>query len=107
MRETINQAQNKEAYFINVCDGEPYYDFSSGGGQTTFSYSGAEAKKHSREQMRRMEGAGIKYLTYFIGGQYDFESVKACYGENAVRLANGSDVHAIASTMNKKLLINA
>lgn len=108
MRETMNQAQNKEAYFINICDGEPYfsYDPDGSGSAPLFEYSGEQAKKHSREQMRRMESAGIKYITYFIGCQHDFRAVKECYGDNSVNLEYGSDVHTVASTMNKKLLSN-
>ena len=102
MQETIRMAQNTDAYFINICDGEPYLQYSGNGG--SFEYSGTQARKHSREQMKRMEAGGIKFITYFIGGGRDFYSVKECYGENAVHLERASEVHKIATTLNKRLL---
>lgn len=105
MKETLRMAQNTDAYFINICDGEPYLQFSGTGG--SFDYSGDKARKHSREQMRRMEAGGIKFITYFIGNSRDFDSVKDCYGENAIHLERASEVHKIATTMNKRLLAAA
>ena len=95
-------AQNTDAYFINICDGEPYLQYTSTTGQ--FNYQGTEARRHSREQMKRMEAGGIKFITYFIGNEHGFESVKECYGENAVHLERASEVHKIATTLNKRLL---
>lgn len=103
MKETLRMAQNTDAYFINICDGEPYLKFN-GGSNGSFEYSGDNARKHSREQMRRMEAGGIKFITYFIGNSYDFDSVKRCYGENSIHLERASEVHKIATTMNKRLL---
>lgn len=102
MKETLQMAQNKDAYFINICDGEPYFEYAKNG--STFEYTGDNARKHSREQMRRMEAGGIKFITYFIGTTWGFETVKQCYGDKTVLLSSGSDVNAIASSMNKKLL---
>ena len=102
MQETIRMAQNTDAYFINICDGEPYLQYSSNGG--SFNYQGTAARKHSRDQMKRMEAGGIKFITYFIGGHYEFDKVKECYGENAVHLERASEVHKIATTLNKRLL---
>ena len=103
MKETLRMAQNTDAYFINICDGEPYLKFN-GGSNGSFEYSGDKARKHSREQMRRMEAGGIKFITYFIGNSRDFDSVKRCYGENSIHLERASEVHKIATTMNKRLL---
>ena len=105
MQETTRMAQNTDAYFINICDGEPHLQYSQGHG--SFDYSGPQARKHSRDQMKRMEAGGIKFITYFIGGSRDFEKVKECYGENAVHLERASEVHKIATTMNKRLLATA
>lgn len=102
MKETLAMAQNTDAYFINICDGEPYLQYASAGG--TFQYHGTEARQHSREQMKRMEAGGVKFITYFIGNRYDFDKVKECYADRAVHLERASEVHKIASTMNKRLL---
>ena len=98
-------AQNTDAYFINICDGEPYLQYTSTTGQ--FNYQGTEARRHSREQMKRMEAGGIKFITYFIGNEHGFESVKECYGENSVRLGDAGEVQKIAKTMNNRLLSSA
>lgn len=102
MKETLAMAQNTDAYFINICDGEPYLQYSSSGGQ--FQYQGTEARKHSREQMKRMEAGGVKFITYFIGNRYDFEKVQECYADRAIHLETAGEVHKIATTMNKRLL---
>ena len=102
MKETLAMAQNTDAYFINICDGEPYLLYSSSGGQ--FQYQGTEARKHSREQMKRMEAGGVKFITYFIGNRYDFEKVQECYTDRAIHLETAGEVHKIATTMNKRLL---
>ena len=51
-----------------------------------------------------MEAGGIKFITYFIGGHYDFEKVKKCYGDRSVHLTSSNEVTKIAAAMNKKLL---
>lgn len=102
MKETLQMAQNTDAYFINICDGEPYLQYSSSGGM--FQYQGTEARKHSREQMKRMEAGGVKFITYFIGNRYDFEKVQECYADRAIHLETAGEVHKIATTMNKRLL---
>jgi hypothetical protein len=102
MKDTIQKSQNTEAYFINICDGEPYMRYQSPNGD--FYYQGDAAKEHSRKQMQRMEGNGIKFITYFIGSRYEFESVAKCYGKNAVHLERADEIGIITKTMNKKLL---
>jgi hypothetical protein len=102
MKDTIQKSQNTEAYFINICDGEPYMRYQSPNGD--FYYQGDAAKEHSRKQMQRMKGNGIKFITYFIGSRYEFESVAKCYGKNAVHLERADEIGIITKTMNKKLL---
>jgi len=102
MKETLAMAQNTDAYFINICDGEPYLQYASSGGE--FLYQGPEARKHSNQQMKRMEAGGVKFITYFIGNRYDFEKVQECYADRAIQLENAGEVHKIATTMNKRLL---
>jgi hypothetical protein len=102
MKDTIQKSANTEAYFINICDGEPYMNYSSGNG--SFDYAGDQARAHSRKQMQRMEQNGVKFITYFIGSKYDFEAVEKCYGKNAVLLQRADEIGVITKTMNKKLL---
>ncbi len=102
MKDTIQKSSNTEAYFINICDGEPYMNYSSSNG--SFEYGGPKAQAHSRKQMQRMEQNGVKFITYFIGSRYDFEAVEKCYGKNAVLLQRADEIGVITKTMNKKLL---
>ena len=104
MKETLQMARNTDAYFINICDGEPCFEYKGNNTDTTFWYKGTEARKHSNQQMKRMEAGGVKFITYFIGGSHEFNRVKECYGERAVHLKSASDIGIIAKTMNKKLL---
>jgi hypothetical protein len=103
MKQTLQMAQNKDSYFINICDGEPCYSYRSSKTES-FEYGHDEARKHSNEQMKRMEAGGIKFITYFIGSSYDFQNVKQCYGDRSVHLEDAGQVHKIAVAMNKKLL---
>jgi hypothetical protein len=102
MKDTIQKSANTEAYFINICDGEPYMNYSSGNG--SFDYGGPKAQAHSKKQMQRMEQNGVKFITYFIGSKYDFEAVEKCYGKNAVLLQRADEIGVITKTMNKRLL---
>jgi hypothetical protein len=102
MKDTIQKSANTEAYFINICDGEPYMNYTSSNG--SFDYGGPKAQAHSKKQMQRMEQNGVKFITYFIGSKYDFEAVEKCYGKNAVLLQRADEIGVITKTMNKRLL---
>jgi hypothetical protein len=102
MKDTIQKSANTEAYFINICDGEPYMNYQSSNG--SFEYGGAKAQAHSKKQMQRMEQNGVKFITYFIGSRHDFAAVEKCYGKNAVLLQRADEIGVITKTMNKKLL---
>jgi hypothetical protein len=102
MKDTTQKSANTEAYFINICDGEPYMNYQSSNG--SFEYGGAKAQAHSKKQMQRMEQNGVKFITYFIGSRHDFAAVEKCYGKNAVLLQRADEIGVITKTMNKKLL---
>jgi hypothetical protein len=102
MKDTTQKSANTEAYFINICDGEPYMNYQSSNG--SFEYGGAKAQAHSKKQMQRMEQNGVKFITYFIGSRHDFAAVEKCYGKNSVLLQRADEIGVITKTMNKKLL---
>jgi hypothetical protein len=107
MSEIISQSRNNDAYFINLCDGQPYMLYSARN-STTFLYNGSAAQKHSKQQMKKMQRNGIKFLTYFIqsgwSGGRDWTEVKECYGDNAVRISSSNEITSIAKSINTKLL---
>ena len=103
MKDIYKESTNTDAFFINLCDGQPYLQKELGKHQT-FRYTGQPAKDHSRKQIDRMRSHGINVLTYFIGGQYDFREVLECYNTNCFRLANAEELNTVVKSMNGELL---
>jgi len=60
MKDIIKSANGKEAFFINICDGEPGYS------DQNMSYGGEYALQHTANQVKKMHQAGIKTLSYFV-----------------------------------------
>ena len=60
LKEVITEARGKDAYFINISDGEPGYSDSN------LSYGGEYAVLHTAAQVTKMKKAGIKVLSYFV-----------------------------------------
>ena len=60
MKDIIESANGKEAFFINICDGEPGYS------DNNISYGGEYAIQHTALQIKKMHQAGIKTLAYFV-----------------------------------------
>ena len=102
MREVKKDAANTEAFFINICDGEPC--FTDGNG---FNYGGTEAKLHSKKQMDRMMSFGITTLNYFIGAVYGFRSFQQTYPVNSFHLESADEIQKIVKVMNSNLLHSA
>ena len=61
MKDIVGMANGKEAFFINICDGEPGYS------DRNISYGGEYAINHTAAQVKKMKAAGIKTLAYFVG----------------------------------------
>jgi len=97
MESILREAGNNDAYFINMSDGEPYYD----------SYSGMYAELHTRAQIKKMEAANIKVISYFISknspGSSTYRAFKAMYGENA-SFIDVSQMREVAKSLNRKLI---
>ena len=58
MKEIVGVAKGKDAYFINVSDGEPGFS----------GYYGRTACEHTAKQIKKMRDNGINVLSYFVGG---------------------------------------
>ena len=100
MGEIIKQSANTDAYFINLCDGEPFMTHD----KQHFRYAGAEAQIHSRKQVERMRSRGINVLTYFIGSKGDFQTVLDTYKTNCVHLNRADEIPKVVKAMNDQLL---
>jgi hypothetical protein len=103
MQDIYKESTNTDAFFINLCDGQPYMakEISK---HNYFRYAGHPAQEHSRRQVDRMRSHGINVLTYFIGRKYDFEEVLKCYKTNCHHLANAEELNKVVQSMNTELL---
>jgi hypothetical protein len=103
MQDIYKESTNTDAFFINLCDGQPYMakEISK---HNYFRYAGHPAQEHSRRQVDRMRSHGINVLTYFIGRKYDFEEVLKCYKTNCHHLANAEELNKVVQSMNAELL---
>ena len=104
MKDIIGTANGKDAYFINICDGEPGF---SGNG---FSYGGSEAVEHTRRQVEKMRKSGIKVLSFFVSdSQYGLERSRErhtkMYGADATMI-DLSNLTQLSLSLNKMFVRN-
>ena len=98
MKEIVSSAKGKDAYFVNMSDGMPYYD----------NYHGDSAHKHTRAQVKKMTKEGIKVISYFITGSYGISdsersAFNAMYGKEA-QYIDTKKINEVAKSMNNKFL---
>jgi len=100
-KDLIPGNSNQDSYFINFSDGQPYY------GNNEIQYQGRDAESHTRKMVNNMRNIGISVLSYFIGGEYSYdsdnESFTNMYGKDA-EFINATNMMQVAKTMNKKFL---
>lgn len=98
MKEIVTASKGKDAYFVNMSDGAPYYD----------EYRGEAAFKHTREQVKKMSREGIKVISYFITGSngindWEREGFVQMYGKES-QFIDTNKINDVAKSMNKKFL---
>jgi hypothetical protein len=100
-KDLIPGNSNQDSYFVNFSDGQPYY------GNNEIYYGGVEAERHTRKMCDKMRQMGISVLSYFIGGDYSYDSDNKSftnmYGKDA-EFISPTNMMAVARTMNKKFL---
>jgi hypothetical protein len=100
-KDLIPGNSNQDSYFINYSDGQPYYS------NNEIDYSGRDAERHTKKMCDKMRAMGISVLSYFIGGDYEYDSDKTSftgmYGKDA-EFINATNMMQVAKTMNKKFL---
>jgi len=100
-KDLIPGNSNQDSYFINFSDGQPYY------GNNDIQYQGDSAERHTAKMVGNMRAKGISVLSYFIGGDYSYDSdnksFTAMYGKDA-EFINATNMMQVAKTMNKKFL---
>ena len=98
MKTFLPANNDMDSYFLNLSDGEPYFEKGS-----SFYYSGAPAEEHTSKMVKKIEAMGIKTLAYFIKGTYEgdssLRSFQKMYGKGAVSI-DVTNVPQITKTMN-------
>jgi Mg-chelatase subunit ChlD len=91
-----------DSYFLNISDGEPYF------GNNEIYYSGEVAFEHTRKMVKKIEGMGVKTLSYYVEswmpeGSEPSTGFKRMYGKGA-KLIDVTNVSQITKTMNQLFL---
>ena len=96
MNQIDESTANKDSFFINFSDGEPYFE----NGELT--YYGTKANLHTKKQVDKMIAKGGKVLSYFIGGGYGSsqDNFKQMYGKDA-SFIDSSELVPLAKSLNK------
>ena len=100
MSEFLNSNNDMDSYFLNISDGEPYF------GSNGLDYSGQPAWNHTRKMVKKIEGMGIKTLSYYVSDwKVDSPSREfvEMYGKGA-RAIDVTSVSQITKTMNELFL---
>ena len=101
MKEFLPSTNDMDSYFLNISDGEPYFQSNS------YYYGGTPAENHTRKMVKQIEGMGVKTLAYFVGGQYDgdlsMDNFRRMYG-NGAEFINVTNLTQVVKTMNQLFL---
>ena len=90
-----------DSYFLNVSDGEPYFEGKH------FNYQGESAFNHTAKMVKMIEAMGVKTLSYFVD-ETDYTNepsrgFRKMYGKGA-RKIDVTNVSQITKTMNEMFL---
>jgi hypothetical protein len=58
MKMMVASSQDVDSYFLNISDGEPYFHGKG------MDYSGFTAAHHTKKMVDKIEGMGIRVLSY-------------------------------------------
>ena len=88
-----------DSYFINISDGQPYFN----------SYNNLPAISHTKQQVKAIKQLGISVLAYFVHQsektQSNYFSIfKQMYGEQDSKVCNPDSLVEMAKTLNDKFL---
>ena len=101
MKNFMGSTNDMDSYFLNLSDGEPYLYGKN------FYYAGRVAAEHTKKQVKKMEGIGIKTLSYFVESGYNdgecSRLFKTMYGSGA-SMIDVTNLSQITKTMNKLFL---
>lgn len=106
MKNFLPANNDMDSYFLNISDGEPYFE-SSG----NMVYYGQPAFEHTRKMVKQMEGFGIKTLSYYVeqGSRSNLEpssGFKTMYGSSS-KCIDITNIQQITKTVNTLFLDKA
>ena len=94
-------SNDKDSYFLNFSDGMPMFQNGD------IDYYHDTAINHTAKMVKEIRNRGVKVLSYYIGGGYDYrdekETFTKMYGSDAEYI-DVTSVLPVAKTMNKKFL---
>ena len=102
MKNFLSSNNDMDSYFLNISDGEPYFHGRN------FYYAGAMAEEHTKKQVTKIEGMGIKTLSYFVSdSMYSSDrtesAFKRMYGKGA-KFVDITNISQITKTINSLFL---
>ena len=94
--DIIKTNKGVDSYFINFSDGWPGFS------NRDIDYGGDEAVQHTANQVKKIQQAGVKVLSYFVYEGYEggIENFKAMYGKSATSV-DCTNLMALTKTLNK------
>ena len=94
--DIIKTNKGVDSYFINFSDGWPGFS------NRDIDYGGTEAVKHTANQVKKIQQAGVKVLSYFVYEGYEggIDNFKAMYGKSATSV-DCTNLMALTKTLNK------
>ena len=95
MDKVIPSTTESDSYFMNISDGEPYFN----------DYSGEVAATHTFKQVTKLQNMGIRVLSYFVGDGYASRSIifEKSYGKTAAFI-DVTNMVEVSKTMNRMFL---
>lgn len=103
----------EDRYFLNISDGEPFFQMKSPITGQTFSYGDGNGVEHTRNQVAKIRRCGIHILSYyvqseqyssFLGTEHDTKrNFQMMYGKDA-RFIHTDSVLELAKTINELFL---
>ena len=100
-KEIINDANGRDAYFLNLSDGMPWYS------DKDMYYGGDSAFKHTAKEVNKFKNVGISVLSFFVtegyGREDNLRDFKKMYGDDAVTI-DPTNVVSLAKVLNAKFL---
>lgn len=94
--DIIKTNKGVDSYFINFSDGWPGFS------NRDIDYGGTAAVEHTANQVKKIQQAGVKVLSYFVYEGYEggIDNFKKMYGKSATSV-DCTNLMALTKTLNK------